>query len=173
MRIFATRPFNSGGCLLEKRCVSFRAGFEIGKVIINQTFPVFTPYKMYLISILNKLKKIYHKTSVGIANLSVEVTWVAEWLLRHSAHVLLAGDLKRALGTAFFCAVATSTDATEAERPGRTIAPPQRGVELLIDRLWKLLVMSPRKTIRPKRALTSICMEVVLSIAFCDVFFSP
>jgi len=58
-------------------------------------------------------------------------------------------------------------------RPGRMIALPQMGVELLIDPLWKLLVMSPREIIWPKRALTSICMEVPLNVAFCDAFLSP
>ena len=69
--------------------------------------------------------------------------------------------------------VSLASGATEAKRPGRTIAPPQRGVELLIGRLRKLLVMSPRETIRPKRALTSTCMEVPLNVAFCDAFLSP
>jgi len=79
MRIFAKRPFNSERCLLEKRCETFRARFEIGKVIKNQTFPVLARYNLNLISIFNKLKKIYHKTSVAIANLS------AVFLLLHSS----------------------------------------------------------------------------------------
>jgi len=82
----------------------------------------------------------------------------------------LTGDLTRALGTAFLGAVATSTDATEAERPGRPIAPPQRGVELLIDLLRKLLVMSPRETIRPKKPSTSIFMEVAFKCRFLWCF---
>jgi len=48
-------------------------------VIKNQTFPVLARYNLNLISIFNKLKKIYHKTSVAIANLS------AVFLLLHSS----------------------------------------------------------------------------------------
>jgi len=46
------------------------------------------------------------------------------------------------------------------------LEPPQRGLKLLIDRLRNLLVMSLRQTFRPKRALTSICMEVTFKCRF-------